>query len=77
MGKLTEYFERARQCADIAERMTGADKDTLLEIADVWLRLAAAEAKAAISRSSVGPGAKALDQDRLTKSIRRKPEPEP
>ena len=34
------YLQRARECADLAERLTGADKMKLLEHADAWLALA-------------------------------------
>lgn len=37
---VTEYLERARECAEIADRMTGPDKAKLMKIADVWLELA-------------------------------------
>jgi hypothetical protein len=41
---VTDYLTRARECADIAERVTGADKKKLMEIADAWIKLAEAEA---------------------------------
>jgi ubiquinone biosynthesis protein Coq4 len=45
--RVTEYLQRARECADIAERVTGKDKDKLKEIATAWLQLADEAAKAA------------------------------
>ena len=44
---VTEYLTRARECADIADRIEGEDKRKLLEIADAWLKLADSAAKAA------------------------------
>ena len=44
---VTEHLQRARECADIAERLTGKDKEKLLEIAEAWLRIADDAAKAA------------------------------
>jgi len=34
---VTEYLERARECADLADRMNGDDRKKLLEIADAWI----------------------------------------
>lgn len=42
---VSEYLERARACADIAERSNASDKKKLLEIADASLKLAEVEAK--------------------------------
>jgi hypothetical protein len=50
---VTEYLTRARECADIAERIDGADKHKLLEIADAWLKLAADEAARAAAQSPI------------------------
>ena len=47
---VTEYLERARQCADLADRMSGEDKKKLLEIADAWIKMATVEAAKAASR---------------------------
>jgi hypothetical protein len=43
---VTEYLERARECAALADKMNPADKAALLEIAEAWLKLADAAAKA-------------------------------
>jgi hypothetical protein len=47
---VTDYLKNARECAELAERMTGDDKRKLLAIADAWLELAkrAAEVAAAV-----------------------------
>ena len=42
---VTEYLQRARDCAALAEKMSGADKKKLLDIAEAWLRLADRRAK--------------------------------
>jgi hypothetical protein len=38
--RVTEYLERARQCAALADKMSGPDKATLMEIVGAWLTLA-------------------------------------
>jgi hypothetical protein len=42
---VSNYLERARECAALAERMTPEEKKKILEIAEAWLSLAADEAK--------------------------------
>ena len=37
---VTEFLERARECARLADTMTGKPKQQLLEIAEFWLKLA-------------------------------------
>jgi hypothetical protein len=37
---VTEYLQRARECAALADRMNPKDKAALLEIAEAWLKLA-------------------------------------
>jgi len=50
---VTEYLERARECAALADKMSPKDKKALLEIADAWLKLATdAAAKAALATTS-------------------------
>jgi hypothetical protein len=49
---VTEILERARQCFDMAERMTGEERTKLLEIADAWLKLADETSKAEAQRSN-------------------------
>ena len=42
---VTEYLDYARAAADMAERMQGEERERLMEIAQVWLKLAADRAK--------------------------------
>ena len=44
---VSEYLGRARDCAALADKMTGADKAKLLEVAGAWLKLADDAAKKA------------------------------
>jgi hypothetical protein len=37
---VTKILQRARDCADKAERTTGQERTKLLELADAWLKLA-------------------------------------
>ena len=37
---VTEYLNRARECAALADKMNSKDKAALLEIAEAWLKLA-------------------------------------
>jgi hypothetical protein len=37
---VTEYLQRARECAALADKMNPKDKAALLEIAEAWLKLA-------------------------------------
>jgi hypothetical protein len=52
---VTEYLERARECAALADKMTGDDKAKMLEIAEAWLRLADEAAKTALKIESELP----------------------
>jgi hypothetical protein len=45
--RVTRYLERARDCANIAERVEGEDKRKLLAMANAWRELAEEAAKAA------------------------------
>jgi hypothetical protein len=47
---VTEYLERARECAAMAEHMKPNDRKAMLDIADEWLKLADAATKVASSR---------------------------
>jgi hypothetical protein len=72
---VTKYLEHARVCAEIADRLARKDKTKLMDIADAWLKLAHEEAKHALASQphySLSDGVKALDEDRLNNSIRRK-----
>jgi hypothetical protein len=51
---VTEYLQRARLCAEIADRLTGEDKTKLMDIADAWLKLAHEEAKHALASQPHG-----------------------
>ena len=42
---VTEYLNRARVCAALAEKMGPEDKAKLMEIAHAWLKLAAERAE--------------------------------
>jgi hypothetical protein len=48
----TEYLQRARECADLAETLKSEDRAKLLEIADAWLRLAKIDALETIGPAS-------------------------
>jgi hypothetical protein len=37
---VSEYLERARECAALAEKMTGDDKTRMLAVAQAWLKVA-------------------------------------
>jgi hypothetical protein len=45
---VTEYLERARECADLAEKLKDEDKQRLMAVADAWLKLADEAAKQAM-----------------------------
>jgi hypothetical protein len=45
--RVTEYLERARECARLADKMSEPDKATLMGIAEAWLKMADEAAKAA------------------------------
>jgi hypothetical protein len=44
---VTDYLERARECAAMAARKTGDEKQRLNELAEAWLKLAQQQAEAA------------------------------
>ena len=44
---VTEYLQRAQECAALAEKMNPKDKTALLEIAEAWLKLASDAAEKA------------------------------
>jgi hypothetical protein len=46
---VAEYLTRARECADLADKLAGEDKTKMLEIAEAWLRLADEAAKTALT----------------------------
>ena len=48
---VAEYLERARQAAELAERMPG-ERERLLEIAGAWLMLADEAAKEAAEQTA-------------------------
>ena len=50
---VSDYLQRARECAEIADRVSPTDKKKLLEIADAWLKLADDAAKAAAANTKV------------------------
>jgi hypothetical protein len=52
---VTDYLERARECAAMAEKMAPEDKKKLLEIAHAWLDLADDVAKKARKSDGVTP----------------------
>ncbi len=37
---VTDYLERARECAAIADTLTGDEQKKMLEVAEAWLKLA-------------------------------------
>jgi hypothetical protein len=51
-ASVTEYLERARAVAGLADKSTGAEKTRLLDIAEAWLKLAETAASQA-EKSSV------------------------
>ncbi len=54
---VTKYLERARACADMADRASSAaDRKKLLEIADAWADLAKAEAARIAATAPKSPG---------------------
>ena len=44
---VSDCLERARECAALAESMTGAEKIKMLAVADAWLKVADEAAKEA------------------------------
>jgi hypothetical protein len=55
-GTVTEFLDRARECAALAESMTGDEKIKMLSVAEAWLKLADEVAKEA-STVDVTPAA--------------------
>ena len=58
-GTVTEFLERARQCAALAENMTGDEKTKMLAVANAWLKAAdevAKEASKANGKPADGKG---------------------
>jgi hypothetical protein len=54
--RVTEYLERARECARLADKMSEPDKAKLMEVADAWLKLADETAKAVAQPRSKSNG---------------------
>ena len=52
---VTDYLERAREAAALADQMHGTDRGKLLEIAEAWLKLADIEAKEALKLDGKKP----------------------
>jgi hypothetical protein len=52
MVNLTVYIERARECAAMAARKTGDEKQRLNDLAEAWLKLA--EQQVAIASVTFG-----------------------
>jgi hypothetical protein len=46
-GTVTEFLDRARECAALAESMTGDEKIKMLSVAEAWLKVADEVAKEA------------------------------
>ena len=53
---VSEYLERARECAALAENMTGDEKTKMLAVAHAWLKVADEAAKAADPKKQAEPG---------------------
>ena len=53
---VTECLERARQCAALAEGMTGDEKTKMLAVAKAWLKAADEVAKEATKASGKPAG---------------------
>ena len=54
-ASVTEYLQRARECAAMADKMTGADKAKMMEIAEAWLKVADEAAKMSVQSSPESP----------------------
>jgi hypothetical protein len=53
VATVTEYLERARKCAALADRKSGEQRKRLLAIAEAWLRLAEDAAAEAITSAPI------------------------
>ena len=53
---VTECLERARACAELADRASPKDRPKILEIATAWLKLADDAAKEAIAKAPTPTG---------------------
>ena len=53
---VTEFLQRARECAALADKMLGEDKVKLMEIAEAWLKLAEDAAKIALDGKPLASG---------------------
>ena len=49
--RVTEFLERARECAALADHMSGEHREAVLALAETWLKLADAEALKAQARA--------------------------
>ena len=54
---VTDYLERARECAAMAETMGPEEKKKLLDVAEAWLKLADDAAKQAAKQNAKPPRA--------------------
>jgi hypothetical protein len=52
-ASVTEYLERARDVAALADRKSGSEKKRLMAIAEAWLKLAEEAAMKATKSASV------------------------
>ena len=52
---VSDYLERARECAAMAEAMGPEEKKKLLDIAEAWLKLADDAAKDAVKQNGRPP----------------------
>ncbi len=52
---VSEYLERARECAALAENMTGDEKTKMLAVAQAWLKVADEAAKVADPNKEADP----------------------
>jgi hypothetical protein len=52
---VSEYLERARECAALAENMTGDEKTKMLAVAQAWLKVADEAAKVADPKREADP----------------------
>jgi hypothetical protein len=50
---VSEYLERAREIAALADRKSGEEKKRLLQIAEAWLKLAEESAAEAVKSASI------------------------
>ena len=52
---VSEYLERARECAAMAENMTGDERTKMLAVAQAWLKVADEAAKLAEPEKEADP----------------------